>query len=46
MRRNKIVKRMDDETWRKFTGCCKIKGIPVSEELKNILEKYLKENLK
>lgn len=46
MKKNKIIKEMDDEVWRKFTGYCKIKGIQVSEELKLILEKYVREKLK
>jgi len=46
MDKNKIIKNMDDEIWRKFTGYCKIKGAAVSDELKQILEKYLKEKLK
>jgi len=46
MEKNKIIKGMDDETWRKFTGYCKIKGISVSKELKTILERYIKERLK
>lgn len=46
MRKNKIIKRMDDDVWRRFTGYCKIKGVQVNEELKLILEKYLKERLK
>lgn len=46
MKKNKIIKEMDDETWRKFTGYCKIKGSQVSDELKKILEKYLRDKLK
>jgi hypothetical protein len=46
MRKNKIIKGMDDDIWRRFTGYCKIKGIAVSDELKLILEKYIKERLK
>ena len=46
MKKNKIIKEMDDEVWRQFTGYCKLKGTQVSEELKLILQKYLKERLK
>ncbi|MBW2992408.1 hypothetical protein KY345_04290 [Candidatus Woesearchaeota archaeon] len=46
MKKNKIIKEMDDDIWRKFTGYCKIKGSSVSGELKKILEKYLREKLK
>jgi hypothetical protein len=46
MKKNKIIKSMDDDIWRKFTGYCKIKNITVSDELKLILEKYIKERLK
>jgi hypothetical protein len=46
MKRNKIIKGMDDETWRRFTGYCKIKGKSVSEELRQILEKYLGDKLR
>jgi len=46
MKKNKIIKGMDDDIWRKFTGYCKIKGVQVSDELKQILEKYLREKLR
>ena len=32
MKKNKIIKEMDDETWRKFTGYCKIKGNSVEKK--------------
>ncbi len=39
---NKIIRNIDGEIWRKFTGFCKMKGVIVGEELTKILERYLK----
>jgi len=44
--KNKLVKDIDEETWRKFVAYCKLKNIKVGEELNNILENSLKKNLK
>jgi len=42
---HKLVKDIDEQTWRKFTGFCKIKGIKVGKELQKILEEYLDKKL-
>ena len=39
---DKIIRNVDGEVWRKFTGSCKMKGIIVGEELTKILKRYLK----
>lgn len=42
----KIVKDVDNETWRRFTGYCKIKNKRVGKLLTEILEDYLKDKIK
>ncbi len=42
----KLVKDIDEETWRKFTGYCKAKGVRVGKKLSEILEEYLKNKIK
>ncbi|MBU3913566.1 MAG: hypothetical protein KKB21_04560 [Nanoarchaeota archaeon] len=43
---HKLIKDIDEETWRRFTGYCKAKGKRVSEALKEILDSYLKNKIK
>ena len=43
---NKLIKGVDEEIWRKFTGHCKAKGRRVSEMLNEILSDYLKNKIK
>ena len=43
---NKLIKNMDNEIWRKFTGYCKIKNIRVGILLNQILKNYLKNKIK
>lgn len=43
---NKLVKNLDEEMWRKFTGYCKAKGEKVGKKLSEILREYLKDKLK
>ncbi len=43
---NKLVKNMDEEIWRKFTGYCKAKGKKVGEKLSKVLEEYLKDKIR
>ena len=42
---NKLIKDMDEETWRRFIAFCKLKNIKVNDQLKEILEEFLKKNL-
>ncbi len=37
----KLVKNVDEDIWRKFTGNCKMKNVHVGPELSQILKKYL-----
>lgn len=43
---NKLVKEVDGEVWRKFTGYCKAKGEKVGKKLSEILRNYLKDKIK
>ena len=43
---NKLVKDIDEEIWRKFTGYCKAKGERVGKKLNQILQEYLKDKIK
>lgn len=42
----KLVKDIDEGTWRKFTGYCKAKDERVGKKLSEILKKYLKDKIK
>jgi len=42
---NKLIKDMDEETWRRFIAFCKLKNIKVSDQLKDLLEEFLEKNL-
>jgi hypothetical protein len=43
---NKLVKEVDEETWRKFAGYCKAKGERIGKKLSEILNEYLKDKIK
>lgn len=43
---NKLIKGIDEEIWRKFTGYCKAKGEIVGKKLSEILKEYLKNKIK
>ena len=43
---NKLVKNLDEEIWRKFTGYCKIKNKKVGDLLNQLLGDYLKDKIK
>ena len=43
---NKLIKDVNEEVWRKFTGYCKAKGEKVGKKLSQILENYLKDKIK
>lgn len=42
---NKLIKDMDEGTWRRFVAFCKLKDINVNEQLKETLEEFLDKNL-
>jgi len=44
--KNKLIKDIDEEIWRKFVAFCKIKNIKVGSELNKILDEYIKKNIK
>ena len=43
--KNKLIKDIDEETWRKFIAYCKLKDVKVGDELDKILKKHLEKNL-
>ncbi|MBD3247017.1 hypothetical protein GF378_00150 [Candidatus Pacearchaeota archaeon] len=45
-RKNKLIKDVDEDTWRKFIAYCKLKNIRVGKELSEVLDKFLKNKLK
>ena len=42
---NKLIKDMDEETWRKFVAFCRLKNVNVNQQLKETLEEFLDKNL-
>ncbi len=42
---NKLIKDMDEHTWRRFIAFCKLKNIKVNAQLEEILEEFLEKNL-
>ena len=42
---SKLIKDMDEETWRRFIAFCKLKNINVNKQLKEVLEEFLEERL-
>ena len=42
---SKLIKDMDEETWRRFIAFCKLKDIKVSAQLKELLDEFLEKNL-
>jgi len=43
---HKLVKDINDETWRKFIAYCKLKNIRVGEQMEEILNDFLNKKLK
>jgi len=43
---NKLIKDMDEETWRRFIALCKLKNIKVNDQIKDILEKFIDKEFK
>jgi hypothetical protein len=46
MAKHKLIKDVDEETWRKFIAYCKLKNIKVGDQLSKILDGFLKNKLK
>ncbi len=47
-KQDKIIRNVNANTWRRFTGICKAKNVMVGDELSKILKKYAdieKENI-
>lgn len=42
---DKLIKGVEEEIWRKFTGYCKAKGERVGKKLSEVLEEYLKDKI-
>ena len=43
---DKIIRDIDDDTWTRFTGWCKMNKVKVGHKLNEILDSFLKKNLK
>ena len=43
--KNKLIKDINENIWRKFTAYCKLKGVKVGDELNNLLKDHLKKKL-
>jgi hypothetical protein len=43
---HKLIKDIDEETWRRFVAYCKLKGAKVGDELGGLLDKHLEKHLK
>lgn len=43
--KNKLIKDINEKTWRKFIAYCKLKDVKAGKELDKILKDYLKKNL-
>ena len=39
---NKLIRGIDEDTWRKFTGLCKMEAVSPGDELTKILKAYIK----
>ena len=42
---DKLIKGMNEELWRKFTGFCKMKGVKTTKQLEIVLKRYLDEHI-
>ena len=43
---HKLVKDINEETWKKFIAYCKLKDVTVGKQLDEVLNKFLKTKLK
>ena len=43
VQKTKIVTKMDDDIWRRFTGSCKMENVRVGIKLSKVLDDYLKD---
>lgn len=43
---HKLIKDIDEETWRKFVAFCKLKDVKVGDELNKILDDHIKKHFK
>ena len=46
MQKNKLVKDIDEITWRKFVAYCVLNNVKVGAELNKVLTKFLKGKIK
>ncbi len=43
---NKLIRNVDEDTWRRFAGYCKIKNKKIGKMLSEVLKEYLKGKIK
>ena len=43
---HKLIKDVDEDTWRKFIVYCKLKDITVGEQINEVLDGFLKNKFK
>ena len=46
VKKKKLVEGVDDRTWKRFIGYCKIQDHKVGEMLNKVLENFLKNKIK
>ncbi len=46
MVQHKLIKDVDEDTWRKFIAYCKLKDITVGEQINEVLDGFLKTKFK
>jgi len=42
----KIIENIDEETWNKFAGYCKMQSSTIGDQLNNVIKDFLDKNIK
>jgi len=43
--KNKLVKGVDEDVWKRFVAVCKLKGVKVGSELDTVLKDHVQKNI-